>query len=103
MADPTLYDRRARLTQSTPTYCAKYDLRLCDDGDVTVTLHWDRPEGDWIIGGADVDLLVQPDGRVLLLDPVAGHYTRCHSLPEAVQDRARALARRLWAEEEGDV
>ena len=73
----------------------KYDLRLCGDGDATVTLPWNRPEGDWHLR-ADVDLLVTPDGHVLLLDPVAMHYSRCHSLPASVQDRARAFARMIW-------
>lgn len=37
-------------------------------------------------------LRVEPDGSVRVWDPVARHYTLCHSLSPAAQRRARQLA-----------
>jgi hypothetical protein len=36
--------------------------------------------------------LVDPDGTVRKLDPVAEHYTVCHDLTEAAQERIRQMA-----------
>lgn len=39
-------------------------------------------------------VIVEPDGDVLAWDDVAGHYTRCHGLSRATQQRIAAAARR---------
>ncbi len=35
--------------------------------------------------------ILDADGTVRVYDPVAGHYTRCHSMPPRDQARARKL------------
>ena len=39
------------------------------------------------------DCIVEKDGSVLVYDSIAGYYTRCHSMSERDQERARRLAR----------
>ena len=39
------------------------------------------------------ELLVEADGVVRVYDPVAGHYTICHSLQTSTVEEARRLAR----------
>ena len=43
-------------------------------------------------------ILVEPgrNGAVLVWDSVAGHYTRCHALSEAIQKRIRSEALHRW-------
>jgi hypothetical protein len=43
-------------------------------------------------GAKSHDLLVEPDGSVLVWDTVGAHYTRCHSLTSSAQKRAIKLA-----------
>ena len=37
-------------------------------------------------------LAVEPDGTVLVYDPIAGHYTHCHALSMSATMRARLSA-----------
>lgn len=45
-------------------------------------------------GARENRILVEDDGSVLVWDPVAGAYTRCHALSPRTQRRLAALARR---------
>ena len=47
-------------------------------------------------------VLVEPDGTILVDDPVAGHYTRCHSLAPAAQRRIRRQALAWRADQQTD-
>jgi len=44
-------------------------------------------------GARENRILVEDDGSVLVWDPVAGAYTRCHALSPRTQRRLAALAR----------
>lgn len=43
-------------------------------------------------GVEEVRVRVDPDGRVLAWDEIAGHYTACHSLGKSAISRARKIA-----------
>lgn len=43
-------------------------------------------------------IMVSRDGTVRVFDPVAEHYTTCHTLSDAEQDRLRDRARRVARE-----
>ena len=43
-----------------------------------------------------IDVIVEPDGSVLVHDEIAGHYTRVHSLPDETLRLARERAAMVW-------
>ncbi len=47
--------------------------------------------------GSPPALTVDPDSSVLVWDEVMEGWTRCHSVPAARQEQARAIARDVWA------